>query len=101
MGCYINPQDQTKEEWLKKHAIVTPEPCAITQTHIPLCWVDNRHFTALAVGYHPLEVSEMIEGMAGRKHKWYRASREEVRKVSPLENYERHDPPSDYPEEGA
>ena len=99
MGCYINPPDMTKEEWLKKYGQPTLLPCEVTQTHVPVCLVDNRMFTAAGVGYHPLEVNDFKEGMGGRKHSWWKVRRDDVRKVSDLLIFEERDPPDHFPEE--
>ena len=62
MGYYINPKGETKEEWLRREGREVPEtePLMlkdfVVSDELPVCWVDNGHFTAAAVAYSKGEV---------------------------------------------
>ncbi len=90
MGCYINPTDMSKEQWLHKHALPprgTPDP--ITETHLPVCWVHNGHFTAAAIAYDARELARFSDWTNDhRPHLWFYAPRELLRTVSDLAAYE-------------
>jgi len=89
MGCYINPKDCTKEEWLWEHAPLSLQgPRPITETHVPICWVHNGGFTAAGVGYSAEEVARFSDPADPRPKVWFYAPRAEVRKVSDLATYE-------------
>jgi hypothetical protein len=49
MGWYINPRSSTKEDWLAEHGTPTRGPTEITETHLPVCLVNNGYFTAAVI----------------------------------------------------
>jgi len=59
MGLYISPPGVTKEEFLRFNAArVTPEIVKgfkFDSLELPICLMDNGHFTALAVGFDKQE----------------------------------------------
>ena len=88
MGCYINPRDMDKEEWLRLHGETTQGPTPITETHVPVCLVDNGPFTAAGVAFNEREV-QAFSYPDGRFKIWFRVAREDARKVSDLANWEK------------
>jgi hypothetical protein len=88
MGCYINPRNQTKEEFLREHGEPTSTPCEVTETHLPVVLVNNGPFTAAGVAYDNRE-REAFLYPDPRPKQWFRVSREELRKVSDLARYEK------------
>lgn len=55
MGLYINPSNETKEEWLDRNAVIklvaTEPPTHRVDDMLCVCLVDNGDFTAAAVAY--------------------------------------------------
>jgi len=88
MGCYIHPPTMDKEDWLNEHGIPFLAAPPITETHVPVCLVDNGPFTAAAVGFNRDEV-EAFSREDGRPKIWFSISREDARKVSDLANWEK------------
>ncbi len=87
MGCYINPKDMPKEDWLLLFGEPTQGPTPITETHVPVCLVDNGPFTAAGVAFNQGEV-DAFSYPDHRPKIWFRVKREDVRKVSDLANWE-------------
>lgn len=88
MGCYINPRTEPKEVWLRNNG-GTPSltPGMVTETHVPVCLVDNGMFSAAGVAYSEAEKNEFARE-DGRAKLWYHVEREKVREVSDLANWE-------------
>lgn len=89
MGCYINPRGTTKEAWLREHGVPTNGPAPITESHVPVCLVNNGPFNAAGVAFDSREVEAFNQPGDFRPKKWHVVSREAVRLVSDLANYER------------
>lgn len=89
MGCYINPENESKEAFLKRHGRSVTWPLKITDTHVPVCLVDNGLFTAAAVAWCESELQAFQRPGDNRPKQWYIVPRDEVRKVSDLAHYER------------
>jgi len=89
MGCYVNPPNETKEAWLASHTVRTSSsiPGKISEIYLPVCLVDNGLFTAAGIAYDDRELEEFMRPDGRAKH-WFMVSREDLRKVSPLESYE-------------
>ena len=87
MGCYINPQDISKEQFLADHGVPCSTPGPITEDYLPVCLVNNGFFTAAGVAYSQGEV-EAFQYPDGRPKKWFMVSRENLRKVSDLASFE-------------
>lgn len=100
MGCYINPENMTKEEWLEKNA----QELKTSNMAGSFSWedkskrliilVDNGPFTAAAVLYSQREAQHflipMMEGRDLRPIKVYIANTEDLKAVSPIEDYMKH-----------
>lgn len=87
MGCYINPRDCSKEEFLHEHGELTAGPCEITATHLPVVIVHNGFFTAAAVGYSPREVEAFTQPTDNRPKLWFKVAIDDLRPVSDIHNY--------------
>jgi hypothetical protein len=80
MGFYINPPDQTKEEFLYDHGFrLRPEELPSSfdfanSIHLPVCLVDNGAFTAAGIAYCQAEYERFLDG-ADRPKKWYLVSK--------------------------
>ena len=89
MGCYINPRGTPKEIWLQQNAEQASGPKPITETHVPVCLVDNGPFTAAAVAFDARELNAFTQPNDFRPKRWFYVERAKVRTVSDLANYER------------
>ena len=66
MGLYVNPDGMTKEAWLDRNALAEISPEEMVRNHakliaermVPMVWINNGPFTALAVGYSSREVAD-------------------------------------------
>ena len=89
MGCYVNPCAQSKTEFLVKEGVqVRSENAQITETHLPVCLVDNGAFMAAGVAFNERELKE-FQRPDGRNKVWFQVPREKLRTVSDLASYER------------
>ena len=84
MGMYINPADTSKEDWLVQHGEKTATPCAISDTHLPVCLVSNGFFNAAAVAYSPSELAEFSRPGDRRPKVWYKVSIADLRAVGAM-----------------
>lgn len=75
MGWYINPHSQTKEDWLAEHGTRTLGPGEITETHLPICLVDNGFFTAAAICPNERELIEFARDDDDRPKVWFSVPR--------------------------
>jgi hypothetical protein len=89
MGCYVNPSNVSKEEFLVLHGVPTNGPGPISETHLPVCLVDNGMFTAAGVGFSEAEVEAFNRPDDRREKMWFMVSRANLRQVSDLANWER------------
>lgn len=77
MGWYINPPSQSKESWLLDRDEPTTKPGQITETHLPVCLVNNGPFTAAAVCPNERELAEFARE-DGRPKVWFQISRRDL-----------------------
>lgn len=94
MGCYINPLEGSKEQFLAAHGTLLPipDPALVPAGYVPVCWVDNQRFTAAGIAFDEDEMKEFLRDMTGRAHQWFIVPVEVVKRVSTLEtdpNYKR------------
>lgn len=91
MGAYINPIDQSKEDWLKEHAILAeglPQSIDEKPDHLPVCLVDNGPFTAAGIAFDEGEL-QAFAYPDYRPKTWYWAPKEKLMdpEVSSLAHY--------------
>lgn len=84
MGNYVNPTNMPKETWLILNGEETTEPCAISESHLPVCLVDNGPFTAAGVGVDAREVEAFNQPGDFRPKRWFKVSREALREVGAI-----------------
>jgi len=63
VGCYVNPSDGSKEDWLFANGEFTEKPKSFgskPEGTLPVCLVDNGPFTAAAVAFDASEFKEFI-----------------------------------------
>ena len=90
MGCYINPETETKEEFLRR--VGTPLQEAPKWDEIPkgslaVCWVNNGPFSAAGVAFDERELEAFMVPEDRRPKKWFIVTIEDLRGVCPLEHY--------------
>ncbi len=88
MGCYINPSNQTKEEFLLDNGVeVQPNNIVWNEKTMPVCLVFNGPFTAAAVCFNKEEASHFQLPTDFRLKIWFQVDIEKLLEVSPLEHY--------------
>jgi len=92
MGCYVNPPDMSKEDWLKKEGIQISEKDVRDWDYsnldaFPVCLVDNGAFKAAGVAFDSNERFEFLEDGIGRKKDWFLVETKDLKLVSPLSIY--------------
>lgn len=89
MGCYVNPPDESKEEFLQREGRgIRVDEAEITADEVPVCLVDNGMFRAAAVAYSHGELRAFGDVTDMRPKAWFMVSREKLRDVSDLSEYE-------------
>ena len=93
MGCYVNPSDRSKEQWLNENAICIYTPNTFPKwedvaggTTLPVVLADNGPFTAAGVGFDEREYSDFARE-DGRFKQVYKVPIEKLKTVSPLDIY--------------
>lgn len=91
MGCYVNPQDQTKEAFLAAEGRpVTQEEAGRTDfdsgAELPVVLVNNGAFKAAGVAYEREEF-DAFAYPDGRSKQWFMVSRAKLFEVSDLAGY--------------
>lgn len=75
MGYYINPREETKEEWLAKHGKITTLAALKEwkQYHValPVCLVDNVGFSAAGICINEQELINFSRPWDTRSKVWY------------------------------
>lgn len=88
MGCYINPSNESKEDFLQREGQrISVSAAVITETHLPVCLVDNGFFKAAAVAYSEGELNAFADA-DGRPKQWFQVPREKLLLVSDLAEYQ-------------
>lgn len=73
MGWYINPPNQTKEEWLLDNGELlgrSAPPKHVVNDRVAVCLVDNGMFTAAAIAVDDYEFTE-FKRPDGRQKNWF------------------------------
>jgi len=87
MGYYINPKNETKEEFLKREAeilaIKPPSVEAIPATKAIVCLVSNGAFTTAGIIYDDGELEES-QRPNGRPKIWFLIDRQKLYAVSDI-----------------
>ncbi|KKM99427.1 hypothetical protein LCGC14_1147950 [marine sediment metagenome] len=83
MGIYINPSEQTKEQWLEEYAVETLTPkYPPTEGLTLICLVENNLFTAAGVIFDRNEWEAFNEPHDLRLRRWFTAPVSEVDEVA-------------------
>jgi len=87
MGCYVNPDNETKEAFLQREGRrVSVVDAAITETEMPVCLVNNGFFTAAAVGFSEDEIATFARP-DGRPKTWFMVEQSKLLQVSDLADF--------------
>lgn len=90
MGCYINPRNCTKEQWLYRNGMVweeTPEWGEQNSDEMLVCLMDNGIFTAAGVVYDHLEYQAFTAPGDPRPKTWFSVKRDLLQEVAPIAAY--------------
>lgn len=74
MGIYVNPTDQTKENFLKKNGKRIEQTCKwekIPQGYLPVVLINNLAFSAAAIGFNKREFEYLTAPEDSREKKIY------------------------------
>lgn len=91
MGYYVNPVDQTKEDWLAANGVRlagAPDCDAlealVVSGFLPVCYVQNPMFSAAAVCYTATELLEFTRPTDTRPKAWFKVSVDALVQVNAL-----------------
>jgi hypothetical protein len=88
MGYYINPNNTTKENWLKNHGVpLTSEGVRASlfegSDYLTVCLVDNGLFTAAAILYCKEELESFTNREDFRPKRFFKVKKEDLIEVCP------------------
>jgi hypothetical protein len=88
MGYYINPRNETKEEFLKKNGksitnILSFRFNDVEPGYLPVVLLDNGHFTAAGICYDEREFLDFIDPNDSRPKTLFVVSIEKLLEVEP------------------
>jgi len=88
MGYYINPRNETKEEFLKKNGksitnILSFRFNDVEPGYLPVVLLDNGHFTAAGICYDEREFLDFIDSNDSRPKTLFVVSIEKLLEVEP------------------
>lgn len=93
MGCYIDPINETKEEFLEREGeeVVSDVISMLFKEFkkggkLPVVWVDNGRFTAAGIAYCESEFERFVR-YDNRPKKFYLVDIEKLKDVSDVEAY--------------
>lgn len=89
MGAYVNPKDETKENFLERVGRKIPGPGSFTDfksDELPVCLINNYAFTAAGICFNERELKEFAN-IADRPTKWFIVKKSELLKNSNLKDY--------------
>jgi len=89
MGAYINPKNETKEDFLNREGVEVAQLSWENKPvgTLPVILVDNAIFTAAAIAYSKMELSAFVNPSDHRKKQFYYVSLEKLRDVSDIDSY--------------
>lgn len=88
MGCYINPQNETKESFLEREGLKLEKPTwTNNKDFLPVCLIDNGAFTAAGICFSEAEMKNFTDPNDFRNKKWYMVEISKLMEVSNLLNF--------------
>lgn len=87
MGFYVNPPDESKENFLAREGIAVPNLPRLTwdsvpKDFLPVVWVNNGRFTAAGIAYCARELEAMTDLEDMRPRRIYMVKIEKLLRVS-------------------
>jgi len=80
MGYYIDPETETKEQFLQRVGRRLPSATApVEPEELLVCLVDNGFFSAAGIMYGPHEIQEFNDPRDFRPKSWWAVSREDLK----------------------
>lgn len=93
MGLYINPEGESKEQWLVKCGVELFDTGRLFESgqvmepkHYPVCLVYNGFFTAAAICFSQREY-EVFAEPDGRLKRWFLVNEDDLDAVAGLRDY--------------
>jgi len=82
MGCYVNPVEVRKEDWLNKNGEEVGNAITFDGRDgcLPVCLINNGFFTAAGVCYSESEF-KAFKAEDGRKKRWFYVKLEKLHEV--------------------
>lgn len=75
MGVYVNPVNQSKEDWLQENSVYSasegPDTFDSSPNHLPVCLINNGTFTAAGVACNERELMAFSDPFDSRPKEWY------------------------------
>lgn len=86
MGYYINPEKETKEEFLKREGIEVEKLSwdEVPEGHLPVVLCYNPLFTAAGIAFSLNELKAFTDPSDTRKKKYYYVEKTKLKDVSDL-----------------
>lgn len=92
MGAYINPKNETKEDFLFREGIEITQQEAENGNYpgvMVVCLVDNGIFKAAGVAFNQSEINEFA-APDGRSKRWFWVELEKLLEVSDVRRYKEY-----------
>jgi hypothetical protein len=80
MGLYINPVNETKEEFLNREGTPAQPEWPSDPDKVLVCWIENQMFTAAAVIFDHDELREFTQPDT-RPRLWYTVPKQSLSEV--------------------
>jgi hypothetical protein len=90
MGAYVNPENESKESWLQKNAVLPdfyPTWDTVPEGQLAVCLVNNGPFTAAGIAFSEAEFKVFADPKDRRGKVWFFCDVEKLYAVSNLEKY--------------
>ena len=87
MGLYINPEGETKEEFLEREGTKCTRLMRPSQSAVWVCLVDNTEFTAALVICSDADIRAVMNPDDNRPKKFYRLHRSQLSLVCGEERF--------------
>jgi sugar lactone lactonase YvrE len=91
MGVYINPKNQSKEDWLRENCISVSRYTPVfdqTKEILPVCLVDNGIFTAAGIAFSEREREAFLDPTDRREKLWFEVKTSKLLEVEPSLKFE-------------
>ncbi len=83
MGCYINPETESREEFLAREGKEFPNPVTPEPDEVLICLVNNGPLTAAALVYNDRELEAFTQPDDFRPRSWYTVKKDRLLSLHP------------------